>query len=489
MGKIRQVLLMTPPYHCGVVESAGRWLPLGLVYLAGELRRAGYPVSIYDAMSKFHGRRAITAHIAASGADVLALTANTSTVNACLATALRAKSRNPGLCVILGGVHPTLLADDLLRSNPGVVDYVVRGEGERTLPALLKALEAGDPPEKVPGVSFLRAGTPVHAPKAPFLDDLDTVHAAWDLLDWKDYKYFVIPRSRLGVISTSRGCTNECTFCSQQKFWEKTWRARSPGAVVEEIHMLHRTYGVNVFLIADEFPTRDQPRWLEILDRLIHAALPVHLLMETCVSDILRDEKSLPAYRRAGIVHVYVGVEATEQQTLDSIKKNITVNQSRDAIRLINAHNMISETSFILGFPEETPKTIAQTLKLAKYYNPDFAHFLAITPWPYADSYASLLPYIQEFDYGRYNLVEPIVKPRAMSLQQVENALFSCYGKFYISKLPEYDRMEDEFKREYLFRSMKVMLKSSFLRKKIMALGKMPEEVEKYTLNPRKQHP
>lgn len=50
-----RVLLITPPYHCGVVESAGRWPNLGFIYIAGELRRAGFEPVIYDAMSRFHG--------------------------------------------------------------------------------------------------------------------------------------------------------------------------------------------------------------------------------------------------------------------------------------------------------------------------------------------------------------------------------------------------------------------------------------------------
>ena len=50
----KKVLLITPPYHCGVLESAGSWMPLGMVYVAGGLQKAGYEVKIYDAMSKFH---------------------------------------------------------------------------------------------------------------------------------------------------------------------------------------------------------------------------------------------------------------------------------------------------------------------------------------------------------------------------------------------------------------------------------------------------
>ncbi len=62
MNKKNTVLLITPPYHSGVVESAGRWPNLGFVYIAGELEKAGFEVEIYDAMSKFHTYDQITDH-------------------------------------------------------------------------------------------------------------------------------------------------------------------------------------------------------------------------------------------------------------------------------------------------------------------------------------------------------------------------------------------------------------------------------------------
>ena len=50
----KKILLITPPYHCGVVESAGRWPNLGFLYIAGELRKDGHEVEVYDAMAKNH---------------------------------------------------------------------------------------------------------------------------------------------------------------------------------------------------------------------------------------------------------------------------------------------------------------------------------------------------------------------------------------------------------------------------------------------------
>ncbi len=462
-AKTVHVLFITPPYHAGVVESAGRWMPLSFVYLAGAARNAGHSAEIYDAMTKQHTLEDIATRLKATTVDVIAITSITSTLPAAIEVLKLAKILHPSVVTIMGGVHPTFCAEEIFNQYGDTVDYVVTGEGEDTLPALLNALNGGGLLQEVQGVAFRKQGIISQTPHRAFIRDLDSLPTAWDLLDWDDYRYFVIPNSRLAAISTSRGCTFGCTFCSQQKFWKKIWRGRKPQAVVDEIAMLRRSFGANVFLLTDEYPTSDRDRWEELLDRIIRRNLDIYLLMETRVEDIVRDSAILWKYRKAGIVHVYVGVEATNQETLDLVKKEINVEQSEEAIRLIHANRMITETSFVLGFPWETEETIERTLQLAHHYNPDFAHFLAITPWPYADIYADMQGHIEVHDLSKYNLVEPVIRPTRMTLEQVSRKILDCYRRYYIKKAPEYFSEKDHFKREYLKRSMHLIMKNSFL--------------------------
>jgi uncharacterized Fe-S cluster-containing radical SAM superfamily protein/uncharacterized membrane protein len=310
------------------------------------------------------------------------------------------------------------------------------------------------------------------------MKDLDNLPTAWDLIEWKDYRYFVIPKSRLGSVSTSRGCSHDCTFCSQQKFWHQSWRGRSPENAVAEIEHLVKNYRVNVFLLPDEHPTHDKERWEKMLDLLIEKDLDIYLLMETRAEDIVRDKHILWKYRKAGIVHIYIGVEATDQETLDLIKKDVKVEIGVEAIRLIHEHNMITETSFLLGFPHETKKSVARTLKLSKVYNPDFAHYLALAPWPYADMYKELAPYIAVKDYRKYNLIDPVIKPEKMSLKGIDWAIVDSYRSFYMGKLKELITMKDAFKKRYLLSSMKLIMTSSFIVDKLGSLGTMPPQVE-----------
>ncbi|MBN1446778.1 MAG: cobalamin-dependent protein [Bacteroidetes bacterium] len=459
----RTVLLLTPPYHAGVVESAGRWMPLGCVYLAGAARQAGWQAEICDAMTLQYGLEEIREVVEATAPDMIAMTAITASIPAALEVLHDIRRRHPDIMNVLGGIHPTFCAEEILQQHAGGVDIVVRGEGEMTFRALLEEISRGGTLHAVEGLSFHENGRVVHTVSREFISDLDSLPAAWDLVRWEDYRYYVLPGSRLAAVSTSRGCTHECTFCSQQKFWQRTWRARSPSAVVDEILMLHDRFGADVLLLVDEHPTHDRERWEEILDRLIRAQRPLHLLMETRVGDIVRDADLMERYRKAGVIHIYVGVEATSQETLDRIRKDISVEESREAIRLIHSVGMITETSFVLGFPWENKETIAATVELALHYAPDFAHFLAITPWPYADIYCELAPFIAVEDFSRYNLVDPIVRPESMTLDEIRRAIVDCYRRYYMKRIPYYMSIRDSFKREYIKTSMKLIMTNSFL--------------------------
>jgi anaerobic magnesium-protoporphyrin IX monomethyl ester cyclase len=475
----QKLLLITPPYHAGVVECAGKWPHLGLVYVAGHCREAGFEVEIYDAMTKGHDLHQIQEHIARVQPDFVGSTAYTSSLYAAADVLRAAKEVDPRIITILGGIHANFCFEEVLKEFPAI-DYVVRGEGEVTAPELLQCLASGGDPGKVKGIAYRTGdGTVVATPTRPLISNLDALLPAWDLVNWLDYTYNVIPGSRLGLVSSSRGCVHGCSFCSQHKFWRKTYRARSPEAFVTELEYLRDRYGVNVVMLSDEWPTRDRERWKRILDLLRERQVRVYLLIETCVGDIVRDEDILDKYREAGVLHIYVGVEATSQGRLEEFKKDIKCEESYRALKLIREAGMISECSFVLGTPGETRASIEETLKLAQYYNPDFAHFLLLAPWPYADLYEDVKEYITEKDYSKYNFVNPVIRPAAMSEKEIMQAMISCYRRYYTRKLTDYANEPNPVRRDYLLRSMQVIVDNSFLHQHARGLGDMPKAIRK----------
>lgn len=473
-----KIMLVTPDYHCGVVESAGRWPHIGFVYMAGELRKKGHEVRIYDAMAKNHNLEEIIKNIQAYTPDVVASTAYTATMPAAAELLRAVKEWRGAVFTVVGGVHPTFCCEEVLKDYP-FIDAVVRYEGEYTFPELVAAWEKGEDYSKVRGVAYRDNGKVVCTPLRPYIQNLDELTPAWDLLDWEDYTFYVYPGSRLAIISTSRGCIHDCAFCSQQKFWNRTWRARSVESVTDEIEMLVKRYGVEVFFISDEYPTADRERWERILDWLIEKKLGAMFLIETRVDDIIRDEDIMHKYREAGIIHIYVGIEATSQETLDLFKKGIGTNDSQKALEIIHNAGIVTETSFILGAPADTKDSISDTLALAQMYNPDFAHFLLLAPWPYADMYSELEPYIHTEDYAKYNLVEPVIKPDRMTTDELFAEVLNCYKKFYFKKIPEWVKLKNDFKRRYAIQSMKAIMDNSFLKEHVLKLGAMPKRVQR----------
>jgi len=168
MRKIKKILLITPPYHSGVVESAGVWLNVGFVYIAGSLRAAGYDPIYYDAMSYWHGYKHIEQKILEVNPDVVATTAFTAEIVDALKVLKLAKDINRDIITVVGNVHPTFCYDEILSSSSDYVDYIVRGEGEETLVDLLNCLNAGDDPAKVKSLAFYRDGDVVVTGSRPY---------------------------------------------------------------------------------------------------------------------------------------------------------------------------------------------------------------------------------------------------------------------------------------------------------------------------------
>lgn len=470
----QKILFITPPFHAGVVEVAGSWLPLYLVYLAGAAKEAGFDAEIYDAMTKKVGYEEIKRKIQDSKPDYVAVSTITCTVPDSIQILELAKSINPAVKTIMGGVHPSFMYEEMFALTESL-DYVISGEGEVTIAELLKTLTNSGDLSKVKGLVYRGKDGLVKTSPRPYMHNFNNLPMAWELLDWSDYTYYILPGSRLGAICTSRGCEHECTFCSQQKLWNRTWRGRSPEDIVREMEHLIKVYDVDVVLFTDDYPTPDRDRWERLLDLIIEKDLNMKILMETRAADIIRDKDILHKYKKAGIIHIYVGTEATAQKSLDYIKKNLSIEEAKEALRLLRENGIITETSMILGFPDETRERIDETLRLAIEFNPDFGHFLAIAPWPYADIYNQLKDYITVFDYRKYNLIDPVIKPESMTLEEIDSAIVDCYKTFYTNKFREMVDEKDEFKKSYMITSMKLIMSTSFIKEK---MGKFDSDMK-----------
>ncbi|GFO67966.1 magnesium-protoporphyrin IX monomethyl ester cyclase [Geomonas limicola] len=463
-----KILFVTAPYHCWGVQVVGNWPPLHMAYLAGVALETGHEARIYDAMNKNKSFDDIREEIVryqpdfVMTLDYLPVTGaiSTATIPDSLKILDIAKEINPAITTLLGGPHPTFMYREIFEPAESNVDYILVGEMERTLQQLLTALPEGTAAMKqTKGIAFKQEGEVKVNPKQPHIENLDELKPAWHLLDWKDYQYQVEPCGTMASILTSRGCDMQCAFCSQRMFWNEDWRCRKPEPVVEEMKMLIDTYGVKFFTLIDAYPTKHRARWEKFLDLVIEANLGVHLLIETRVEDIIRDEDILHKYREAGIIHIYIGAESADKDTLNSLNKGTSFEQNKQALDLCREAGIITEASFMIGFPNETWDSIENTIASAKYLNPDIAVFPVVTPMPFTPIHAEMKDRIRVWDYSQYNLVTPIVEPYEMTMDEITQALGTCYMRFYGNKMQEIIDLDEGFKRRYMLSAFMLMMK------------------------------
>ena len=113
-----RVALVTPPYHSGVVETAGAWPNVAFVYIAGALRQAGFDPVIYDAMTANHSMEEIAETLREIAPDVVMTTSYTSSFPKAVQLLSLAKDVLPGVVTGIGGVHVNFMYDEALRTSP-----------------------------------------------------------------------------------------------------------------------------------------------------------------------------------------------------------------------------------------------------------------------------------------------------------------------------------------------------------------------------------
>ena len=461
-----RIVLIHPNYHSGGAEIAGNWPPAWVAYLSGYLRAGGYgDVCFIDAMTHHLSDEQVRERLLELEPDVVGCTAITPAIYKAERLLQIAKELDPEVVTVLGGIHGTFMYPQVLGEAPWI-DAIVRGEGEQVFLNLVRAVDVGRwrrEPQSVRGIALLVDGKVVATPAEPTIQDLDRIAPNWDILEWDKYLY--IPMGvRVAIPNFARGCPFTCSFCSQWKFW-RDYRIRDPKKVVDEIETLVREHQVGFFILADEEPTIHRKKFIQFCEELIARKLPVQWGINTRVTDILRDEKLLPMFRRAGLVHVSLGTEAAAQLKLDRFNKETTIEQNRRAIRLLREAGIVSEAQFIVGLENETAETLEETYRMARDWNPDMANWAMYTPWPFSDLFQELGDKVEVFDFEKYNFVTPIMKPDAMDRAELLDRVMNNYRRFFLNKtLFQYPWEKDKGRRKYLLGCLKAFAKSGFQR-------------------------
>jgi anaerobic magnesium-protoporphyrin IX monomethyl ester cyclase len=339
---------------------------LGLGYLTSVLRQYGYTVRVVDIELEFEEILKIAQQINPLLIGFSLIFQFFIDRYAGLLYGLRALGIDCHFT--MGGHFPSLSYEQTLELVPEL-DSVVRFEGEATLVELADAISTGKDWRGIDGIAYRRDGQVIATTARPLVEDLDQ-------LPYPERNYepeTVLGRSIMPILA-SRGCARTCSFCSIHTFYRaapgKIVRTRKPAEVVREMRLLHEQRGATVFLFQDDdFPLFGTVwrRWArEFVDELHRNGLPGKVIWKiNCRADAV-DRDLFIAMRDAGLYLVYMGLESGSEQGLETLHKQITVEQNIKAVKLLKSIGLTFEYGFMLLDPSSTFETVRDNLNFLR---------------------------------------------------------------------------------------------------------------------------
>ena len=268
----------------------------------------------------------------------------------------------------MGGHFPSLSYQQTLELVPEL-DSVVRFEGEMTLLELADAISTGGDWKDIHGIAYRRGDEIIATQARPLIENLDQ-------LPYPERNYeleAVLGRSVMPILA-SRGCARTCSFCSIHTFYRaapgRIVRTRKPSEVVREMRMLHEERGTSIFLFQDDdFPLFGTVwrRWAnEFVDELHRNGLPGKVIWKmNCRADAV-DRELFIRMRDAGLYLVYMGLESGSEQGLETLHKQITVEQNIKAVNLLKSIGLMFEYGFMLLDPSSTFESVRENLNFLR---------------------------------------------------------------------------------------------------------------------------
>jgi hopanoid C-3 methylase HpnR len=296
--------------------------PLGLELIAGAARAAGHEVRIVDL--QVERPRRLWRLTDQWRPDAVCLGGNyLANVPEIIDTAKAIKTRLPGCFVFVGGHSASFVAADLLAHGGGAIDCVIKGEGEASVPLLLRALQNNKPLTTVPG-AISAAG---EGPPPTFIESLDTIRPARDLLT-RRRRYFIGTLDPCASIEFARGCPWDCTFCSAWTFYGRSYRVASPEVIAEE---LARVREPGVFIV-DDVAFVHARHGFEIGEAIRRRGIRKQYYLETRGDVLLRNLEVFRFWRDLGLKIMFIGLEAIDEEGLRHFRKRINLDRNMEAL-------------------------------------------------------------------------------------------------------------------------------------------------------------
>jgi radical SAM superfamily enzyme YgiQ (UPF0313 family) len=426
---VRVLLVNVPAY-----ASHLRGVPLGLLYIISSCRTAGREVELLDG-GLFSKRPEFLKALFSREFDVLGLSAMTHNIEEALVIARLARIERPSARVVIGGAHASTVPEKVAEACPEC--DVMAGEGERSFPLYLDAVEGGAGFETVPGLYRYRDGrSEGTAPRA--IENLDSLpFPAYDLVDFARYTVGVhglfFKRKPLTSMVTSRGCPFKCSFCAKTALTGFTWRARSAENVLDEIELLTKRFGIREIHFEDDNMALEPRRLEAICEGMLKRGIDIAWKCPHGIYAPHLDAGMFALMRRSGCYSLSFGVESGNDELLRRAGKATTTGQIAKSIEAAHRAGIQCVGFFIFGLEGETAETVRQTIDFAKSLPLDAAQFNLCIPFegtPIRQRYLEL-GYIGEDSLASYDVDHAVVDLPGLTAKQLKSWRLRAFAEFY----------------------------------------------------------
>lgn len=422
--KIEKVTVVAPglPYKTMVSQSI--MLEYGVPVIATAIRDAGYDTTLQAEVV-----RPIDWDLLLES-DAVCFHTFSCTIPKLKAYSERIRRERPGVPIIVGGTHATVMVEDTLQ----YCDYVIRQEGDETLPALLDTLRDGGDVSTVLGISYRdENGEMHHNPNRPYIHDFSRIPDMELILGFRKWtsKWKLLRQRKIywNILQTTRGCPFNCSFCVAPRDIGRAYRMRDIEAVVEDIRYQRELTGNKRFFVVDNHFTVNPKRTKQLLRRVIEEKLDWGAVCFTRI-EVAKDVEMLQLMKDAGVIMLFIGLESFDTGVLEFLNKGAPMEGVTEDIARIRSHGINVLGSFVLGSDADTVGSIRKTIDSAIDLDLDLITLFPLTGYPEKNG---LLPYNRFFldDWARLDGGFVIFLPKNMKPSTLQKEINRAYKRFY----------------------------------------------------------